>query len=109
MVVGLAGLSASGAGADAKVVVKMTDAPAAFVPAKVTVKAGEEVEWINTGQAIHSITLAPPVPAGAESFDSGFLMPGGKFEHKFTVPGTYHYMCIPHANSGMTGEVVVTK
>lgn len=95
--------------ADAKAVVKMSDAPAAFLPAKVTVKVGDEVEWINTGKAIHSVTTAPPLPAGAESFDSGFLMPGAKWEHKFTVPGTYHYLCIPHANSGMSGVVVVTK
>ncbi|HVB59484.1 MAG TPA: plastocyanin/azurin family copper-binding protein [Candidatus Acidoferrales bacterium] len=95
--------------ANSPVVVKMTDVPAAFVPKKVTIKVGGEVEWENTGHNMHSVTANPPLPPGAESFDSGFMAPGATWIHKFTVPGTYHYLCIPHANSGMAGEVVVKK
>lgn len=91
------------------VVVKMTDAPAAFVPTKVAIKVGGSVEWENTGHNMHSVTANPPLPNGAQSFDSGFMPPGTKFTYKFTVPGTYHYLCIPHANSGMAGEVIVKK
>jgi len=108
-VVSLIGLSVSHAQSNPAAVVKMTDTPAAFVPAKVTIKAGEKVEWDNTGKAMHSVTANPPLPAGAKIFDSGFMMPGAKFTYAFTVPGTYHYVCLPHANSGMVGEVVVTK
>lgn len=109
LVVSLLGLPASAAQANPAAVVKMTDAPAAFVPAQVAIKVGGKVEWDNTGNAIHSVTANTPLPAGAQTFDSGFIMPGAKFTHTFTVPGTYHYVCLPHANSGMVGVVVVTK
>ena len=97
------------AGATSPAVVTMTDAPPAFVPAKLTIKVGDEVDWRNTGQVMHSVTANPPLPAGAQSFDSGFMPPGATFTHKFTVAGTYHYVCMPHANSGMVGEIVVAK
>jgi plastocyanin len=110
LVAGAASLFApapSSAGKSA-VVVTMRDAPTAFIPDKVTVKVGETVEWKNTGKVIHSVT-SKTVPAGAESFDSGFMMPGAEFSHTFKVAGTYEYLCLPHANSGMTGKVIVTK
>lgn len=99
----------SPARANPATVVKMTDAPPTFVPARVTIKVGGEVVWDNNGKVIHSVTANTPLPAGAQNFDSGFMMPGTKFAHTFTVPGTYHVVCIPHGNSGMVGEVVVKK
>jgi plastocyanin len=90
------------------VVVTMRDAPTAFIQDNVTIKVGDTVEWKNTGKVIHSVSSSA-VPAGADGFDSGFMLPGAEFSHTFTVPGTYVYVCIPHANSGMTGKVIVTK
>lgn len=99
-------------------VVKMTDKPPRFVPQKLTVKVGETVEWINTGKELHSATFNPKhaqtpsqvsLPKGAKPFDSGFMTPGAKYSHKFTVPGTYKYVCIPHEKDGMLGEVIVKK
>ncbi len=98
--------------------IKMADTPAMYKPAKVTVKVGEPVEWINTGKNVHSVTLVPDdaqnpkdatEPKGASTFDSGFMAPGGKFTYTFTVPGTYHYFCVPHEKAGMVGVVVVKK
>jgi plastocyanin len=100
------------------VVIKMGDAPAVYEPAKVTVKVGEPVKWINTGKTVHSVTLVPDdaqnpkdatEPAGAKTFDSGFMPPGGSFSYTFTVPGTYHYFCVPHEKAGMVGVVTVKK
>jgi plastocyanin len=100
------------------VLIKMGDTPAVYEPAKVTVKAGQPVEWINTGKNVHSVTLVPDdaqnpqdvsEPMGATTFDSGFMAPGSKFTHTFTVPGTYHYFCVPHEKAGMVGVVVVKK
>lgn len=109
----------SPAGAAANpVLIKMADTPAVYEPAKVTVKVGEPVEWVNTGKNVHSVTLVPSdaqnpkdvsEPKGAPTFDSGFMAPGGKFTYTFTVPGTYHYFCVPHEKAGMVGMVVVKK
>ena len=109
----------SPAGAAAKpVIIKMADTPAVYEPAKVTVSVGQPVEWMNTGKNVHSVTLVPEdaqnakdasEPKGAPTFDSGFMAPGSKFTYTFTVPGTYHYFCVPHEKAGMVGIVVVKK
>ena len=112
---GLAGRSAD-ASAPATVVIKMLDMPPSFVPAQVTIKAGDTVKWENVGNSVHHTTDDPAAaikpgdvanPAGAKPFDSGFLPPGSSFTYTFTVPGTYKYVCAAHEMSGMSGEVVV--
>jgi plastocyanin len=114
----LAMLPAPATASTQSVLIKMADTPAVYEPAKVTVKVGQPVEWINTGKNVHSVTLVPDdaqnpkdvsEPTGATTFDSGFMAPGGKFTHTFTVPGTYHYFCVPHEKAGMVGVVVVKK
>jgi plastocyanin len=104
--------------ASAPVRVKMGDKPPVYEPARLTVKVGQPVEWINTGESVHSVTLVPAdaqspkdvsEPKGASTFDSGFMPPGGIFTHTFKVPGTYRYFCVPHEKAGMVGIVVVKK
>lgn len=113
----LAASSAFSADAPA-VTVKMQDTPPFYVPDKVTIKAGQTVEWINDGETVHDICTKVSMaqrksdvmlPKGAKPFDSGFLAPGKKWSHKFTVPGTYKYFCIPHELAGMIGYVIVKK
>jgi len=99
----------------APIIVRMTEG-LRFKPARVTIHAGDTVEWKNTSGVPHTVTAdarrAPEgtkvvLPFGAKPFDSGNIKPGGSYRHTFTVPGTYKYICIPHAELGMTGEVIV--
>lgn len=118
---GLAGSLAGGAIAIAmqnSTVIKMQDAAPYYAPDKLTIKAGQTVEWENDGKTVHSVTAVPDdarnpmdveLPKGVQGFDSGFIPPGGKFSYTFKVPGTYKYFCVPHENAGMTGYVVVKK
>jgi plastocyanin len=98
------------------VTIKMLDVPAAFEPGTVTIKIGDTVEWRNVGNEVHHATTDPSMaincgdvgsPAGAETFDSGFLKPGATFSHTFKVAGTYRYACAVHETSGMIGKIVV--
>lgn len=100
------------------VVVKMSDKPPQFEPAKVTIKVGQTVQWLNNAQTLHSVDADPSMvqngkdvalPPGAQPFDSGFMQPGATFEHKFTAPGVYKYTCVPHEKDNMMGEVDVEK
>jgi plastocyanin len=100
------------------VVVKMSDKPPVFIPAKVTIKPGQTIEWINNAKTLHSVDADPSMvqkgsdvvlPPGAKPFDSGFMQPGATYEHTFTVPGTYKYTCVPHEKDHMDGEVIVQK
>lgn len=100
------------------VVVTMTDTPPAYVPEKLTVKAGTTVVWKNTGKSLHDVTTDAAMaqnksdvalPPGAKPFDSGFMPPGASWSYTFTVPGRYVYVCIPHEKDHMVGEITVTK
>jgi plastocyanin len=116
--VALGGFASKAADASAPetVVIKMLDTPPSFIPAQVTIKAGDTVKWENVGNSVHHATddsaaaIKPgdvAKPAGAKPFDSGFLPPGSSFTYTFTVPGTYKYVCAAHETSGMSGEIVV--
>jgi plastocyanin len=107
--------SASGASAPV-VVIKMSDKPPKFIPEKVTVNAGQTIQWVNNAKTLHSVDGDPTMalkpsdvslPPGAKPFDSGFMKPDMTWEYTFKVPGTYKYTCVPHEKDGMNGEVVV--
>jgi plastocyanin len=108
-------LRAAAAGAPS-IVIKMTDKPPVFIPAKATVKVGQTVQWINNAKTLHSIDADPSMaqrkedvvlPSGAKPFDSGFMQPDATFDYTFTVRGTYKYTCVPHEKDGMNGVIVV--
>jgi plastocyanin len=99
----------------ATVIVRMTD-DLTFEPARVVVHPGDTVKWQNTSSMPHTATADARraaegkdvvLPPGAAPFDSGTIAPGGSYRHTFTVPGTYKYICVPHAAFGMVGEVIV--
>lgn len=111
-------LPATARAASPAVVVKMSDKPPKFLPEKATVKVGQTVEWVNSAKTLHSVDADASMvqnpkdvvlPPGAKPFDSGFMQPGATFDYTFTVPGTYHYTCVPHEKDHMNGTVIVTK
>ena len=88
-----------------------------FLPATVTIKAGDTVKWTNPYNISHTVTFDPAkaankenaaVPAGVEPFDSGPIEEEGTFSHTFTVKGTYKYVCTYHEAMGMVGSVIVS-
>jgi len=94
--------------------VGMTDM--GFVPAAITVNAGDKVVWKNSSPVIHNVVddaskalseVDVKLPSGARPFDSGLLQPGQSFSRVFTEPGIYRYVCTLHEGSGMKGVVVV--
>ena len=100
----------------------------AYQPREITVSVGDTVVWENTSARAHTVTAtAGGIPDEAEFFASGgfddyasaeaawnadfggILESGDGFEHTFTVPGAYEYVCIPHREGGMFGTVVVEE
>lgn len=110
-------LGASSGGDAPAAVVHMTSQNK-FVPATVTIKAGQSVKWVNDDAATHTVTTDPSqvaneddvqTPRGAKPFNSNSVGKGKSFEQKFEVPGTYQYACAPHEGDKMLGKVVVTR
>jgi plastocyanin len=74
----------------------------AFNPARLTVKAGQDVVWSwDDGGVTHTAT------ADDGSFDSG-RMTSGTYRHTFDHPGEFRYHCQIHPQQ-MMGTVVVTQ
>jgi plastocyanin len=70
----------------------------AFSPATVTVKANTTITWTNRDQDAHIVT--------ATVFRSPTLNTGQSFQHTFSTPGRFDYVCTIHPF--MTATVVVT-
>ncbi len=62
----------------------------AFNPARVSVKPGTTVQWVNDDAVQHSAT------ADDGSWTSGELNQGKTWTKTFATPGTYTYYCDDH-------------
>ncbi len=71
----------------------------AFVPASITVNAGDTVTWSNVDAVGHTTTSTNG------RWNSPTLGQGQSFSFTFTAPGTFAYRCNIHPS--MTGTVVV--
>lgn len=92
-----------------------------FTPENVEIYVGDTVTW-NFKSKGHNVSAKPKdhpeveIPSKAEPFASyeGHkkyqLVPKGEsYSHTFETPGTYTYVCTPHASSGMIGTVTVSE
>jgi plastocyanin len=89
-----------------------------FSPDVVSIKSGGAVLWRNQTAFTHSVIFDPQkatdavdvtLPQGVEPFASGDIPPGETFAHKFTVPGSYRYICAHHEGVNMHGSIIVTE
>jgi len=89
-----------------------------FVPATITINAGEQVVWKNTSDLFHDVVDDPAravnvmdvsLPLGTAPFASRSMAPNTVFAHVFDKPGVYHYVCVLHETSGMKGTVIVRE
>lgn len=78
-----------------------------FVPSELTINVGDEVDFIlaSTHDAVE-VSLATWTANGNTS-NGGFSVPFGGGKVTFNTPGTYYYVCQPHASLGMKGIIVV--
>ena len=73
----------------------------AFSPTRVDALPGETVEWTNISERRHTVT------ADNDSFDSGEIAGGDRFDVTFDTVDLYPYHCRLHP--GMVGEVDVRR
>lgn len=101
---GPASNACEGRGAD--FVVDATDGRR-FVPADVTISAGQSVCWQNVGTDFHTVTSddGPGSSDDGTTFNSN-LGAGAFFVHEFATAGSFPYHCIPHLPD-MVGTITV--
>lgn len=83
-----------------------------FSPRDVTIRVGDTVEWTSNSPAPHSVTsdtgaFRDSNPDCSTENTTACMRPGDTYRAMFDRPGTFTYRCKIHANSGMTGSVVV--
>ena len=72
-----------------------------FLPAEISIQAGDSVRWVNDEKRTsHSVVF--PAEGGLESER---MFPQESWQRRFEKPGRYDYHCGPHPE--MKGVVVV--
>lgn len=100
---------------EVRMVTTQNGASGMFEPQNITVKRGTTVRWVMAdGQAAHNVsfTQGQGNPAGwTPPADSPYLTQAGQtFDLTIDWPaGTYNYVCVPHAATGMVGTVTVEE
>ena len=76
-----------------------------FSPARVSINAGDTVEWANIDTAAHTVTGGSPAMGPSGVFDSSLLMASANYAFTFDEAGSYDYFCMVHP--WMVGSVSV--
>ena len=71
-----------------------------FVPARVRIKKGETLNFVNAGDLPHGATAWQK-----NEWDTGVMPKGAEKSITFPEAGTYYYICLPHP--WMYGQVIV--
>lgn len=82
-----------------------------YSPVKLTIKKGNEVNWVwsHANFDSHNVTLIKgPRGVRVTKFTSATGTSGIKFERTFLTPGTYRFQCTIHPES-MNMTIVVKK
>ena len=82
-----------------------------FDPKFLRIEPGDQVTWVNEANEEHNVMTFPDgFPNGATAFQSPIMTKAGEsFSHRFDVPGTYEYHCLPHLPMGMHGQIIVGR
>ena len=81
------------------------DTDSCYLPANITINAGDTVEWPNIDTAAHTVTSGSPAEGPSGVFDSSLLMADATFAFTFEDAGEYDYFCMVHP--WMIGSVSV--
>jgi len=87
----------------------ITQSGFSFTPATLTVNAGAEITV--TLSAPHTFTEVSETTwnNNENASNGGFNFSAGTHSLTLTTPGTYYYVCIPHASMGMKGKIIVNS
>ena len=76
-----------------------------YIPADITINAGDTVEWTNSDTAAHTVTGGSPAEGPSGVFDSSLVMGSASYSFTFEEAGFYDYFCMVHP--WMVGTVTV--
>jgi plastocyanin len=103
---------ATGNVVEVRMVTSANLASGTFEPANVTVKKGDTVRFITDGKTVHNASFTPAENPGKSNLPPSpgpyLTTPNQNWDLVVTMdPGTYTYVCDPHAAMGMKGTLTV--
>lgn len=75
-----------------------------YDPSSLIIFKGGEIIWRNDDTSAHTVSSGNIIDGPDDKFDSGLIMSGKTFVHKFEEAGEYDYFCMIHpwANASIT-------
>ena len=95
----MSGAPAAAVGAAKPVSHTVTIDATSFEPTAITVNVGDSIVWVNKDPFPHTVT------AEDKGFDSGAILPGKSWRHKFAKKGGFAYTCTYHPTMKATLRV----
>lgn len=80
------------------------DTPNVFAPMILRINSGDSVTFLATDKNHNTASKRGMIPEGAKPWNGSI---NEEKTIKFTVPGIYGYVCLPHYELGMVGLIVV--
>lgn len=86
---------------------ELTNVGTTFSPAVITMIPGDDIHLVLA--APHTCTQVDEATWNADGNTSngGFNYSSGETTFSLSTPGTYYYVCTPHASMGMKGKIIV--
>jgi plastocyanin len=94
--------------ASAQTTYELTNSGTTFSPDLITMQAGDSIHLVLASPHTCTEVSQATWNANGNTSNGGFNFPSGTHTFSLDVPGTYYYVCIPHASMGMKGQIIVT-
>ncbi len=86
----------------------VTNSGFSFTPDDLAIVEGDEVIF-DLGNSHNAVEVSEATwMMNGNTANGGFSIPFGGGSVIFDVPGTYYYVCTPHAGNGMKGQITVS-
>lgn len=94
-------------GAHAQTTFQLTNSGFTFNPPVITMQAGDSVHLVLPSPHTFVEVTQATWNANGNTSNGGLFFPSGTRTFAMDTPGTYYYVCGPHASMGMKGQLIV--
>lgn len=91
----------------AQITHELTNSGTTFSPSVITMQAGDSIHLVLPNPHTCTQVSQATWEANGNTSNGGFNFPSGEHTFSLSVPGTYYFVCIPHASMGMKGQIIV--
>lgn len=88
---------------------ELTNSGFTFSPDVITMTTDDDIHLVLPSPHTCTEVSESTWNANGNTSNGGFNYSAGTHTITFSMPGTYYYVCIPHASMGMKGRIIVTS